>query len=265
MNDRAPTVVADKLSVCVKGKTILEGCSFRIERGESATIIGRNGAGKTTLLKCIGGLTRATAGSVHVEGRLVSDCPPRERARLMAYVPQSAGIVLTCTAYDFVVMARYAHFKTPLAIAEANKSAALEAMKTTGTVEFRNRRLNTLSGGERQKVFIAAALAQGSPILLLDEPAAFLDYSHEAELAALVQRLNKESGLTVISVTHDLNQGALECDRVVALHCGKLVFCGPPDGLSSPDVLRSIYQTPFDIVEHGGTGRSIVIPLRRRP
>jgi iron complex transport system ATP-binding protein len=251
--------------VTLAGKTVLDAVSFDARAGESITIIGRNGAGKSTLLKCIGGMVGASSGRVSVQGNDVAKLAPKERARLMAYVPQSGGLVLSCTAFEFVLMARYAHFKTPLTVDRSNKQIAHEAMETTGTAAFRDRRLTTLSGGERQKVFIAAALAQGAPILLLDEPAAFLDYHHETELVGLIHRLNKESGLTVLSVSHDLNQGALECDRVVALDRGKVVFSDSPEHLATPEVLQSIYHTAFDVVAHTPTGRSVVVPLWRRP
>ena len=131
------------------------------------------------------------------------------------------GAAMACTAFEFVLMARYAHLKSKLTIDRANRDAALDAMEITRTTAFQQRQLSSLSGGERQRVFIAAALAQDAPILLLDEPAAFLDYHHEAELITLIQQLNKLSGRTVLSVSHDLNQGALECDRIIALQRGK--------------------------------------------
>jgi len=261
----APAIEVRDVSVVIGGKTVLDHVSFEARAGESITIIGRNGAGKSTLLKCIGGMNRPSSGRVLVRGADVAKLRPKDRAKLMAYVPQSGGIVLSSTAYEFVLMARYAHLMAPLTIDRANKQAALDAMETTGTTAFRDRRLTTLSGGERQKVFIAAALAQGSPILLLDEPAAFLDYQHEMELIALIQRLNKDSGLTVLSVSHDLNQGALECDRVIALDRGKVVFSDSPQQLATPDVLQSIFHTAFDVVAHTPTGRSVVVPLWRRP
>ncbi|MBI5095842.1 MAG: ABC transporter ATP-binding protein [Candidatus Hydrogenedentes bacterium] len=263
MTGAAPMIEARGLSVAINETTILRKIDLAIARGESVAIIGPNGAGKTTLLKSIGGMVKTTGGHVRVQGKDVAAYSPKDRARLMAYVPQSSGLVLSCTAFEFVLMARYAHFTSPVSIDTKDKAAALCAMDTTGTADFRDRRLNTLSGGERQKVFIAAALAQDAPIVLLDEPAAFLDYKHEAELIALAQRLNKESGLTVISVNHDLNQGVLECGQALALNHGRLVFSGSPQGLTEPGVLQSIFQTPFDIVEHDATGRSIVIPLRR--
>jgi hypothetical protein len=133
-------------------------------------------------------------------------------------------------------------------------------MQQTGTLEFADRLLDTLSGGERQKVYVAAALAQDPSVLLLDEPTTFLDYRHQAEIRTLLARANRESGVTVVAVTHDVNTAALESDRIVALRDGAVVFCGTPGELMRPDVLRRIYDTPLLLVEHPAAAVPVIVP-----
>lgn len=250
-------------TVRMGGRVILENVSFEVKRGENITIIGPNGAGKTTLLKVIGGLIPLSSGEIHLAGRNLRDYRRQEIARQIAYVAQSAGLMCACTAFEFVLMGRYAHYRRLGGISEQDKVAAREALDVTGTAPFADRALKTLSGGERQKVLIAAALAQAAPILLLDEPSTFLDYRHAAEVTDLIEKLNREGGLTVLTVSHDLNRGALECDRVFALDRGRIIFSGSPDDLAHPGVLQNIYNTPLDLIEHPQGQAKVVVALRR--
>ncbi len=135
-----------------------------------------------------------------------------------------------------------------------------EAMVGTGTTAFAKRRLDTLSSGERQKVYIAAALAQGAHIWLLDEPTTFLDYRHQDDILSLVALANKEFDVTVVAVTHDLNHAVLESDRIIALNGGELVFCGPPEMVMKPDVLQRIYGTSLLMVNHPHAGLPMIVP-----
>jgi iron complex transport system ATP-binding protein len=130
----------------------------------------------------------------------------------------------------------------------------------TGTAEFASRRLETLSGGERQKVYIAAALAQGSDILLLDEPTTFLDYHHQAEVRDLLTRINRQCGVTIVAVTHDVNRAVLDSHRIVALKEGRVALCAEPAAIMRPEVLEQIYDTPFLLVDHPETSLPIIAP-----
>ncbi|MCR4414791.1 MAG: ABC transporter ATP-binding protein, partial [Thermoguttaceae bacterium] len=138
--------------------------------------------------------------------------------------------------------------------------AADRALDVTGTREFAARRLDSLSGGERQKVYIAAALAQEADVLLLDEPTTYLDYRHQAEIRDLLAHVNRVSGVTIVSVTHDLNRAALDSDRIVALCEGQVVFSGPPSEIMRPDVLERIYRTSFLLAEHPRAGLRVILP-----
>jgi iron complex transport system ATP-binding protein len=253
------------LGLRIDGKALLRGVSFDVHRGESVTVIGPNGAGKTTLIRCLAGLLTPSEGEVILEGRELRAWRRRALAERIAYVPQSSGPMLPCSAYEFVLMARYAHFRRFAGARNEDKAAARDALAAAGVAELAGRAMNTLSGGQRQKVMIAAALAQEAPLLLLDEPATFLDYRHEAELIALVERLHRDAGRTPIIVSHDLNKGALESDRMLALAEGRVVFDGPPGEVASPERLEAVFGTPFDVIRHGATERRLVVPLRRAP
>jgi iron complex transport system ATP-binding protein len=156
-------------------------------------------------------------------------------------------------------MGRYPYLRPFASISREDREAVAEALHTTGTLEFRDRRLGTLSGGERQSVYIAAALAQGADVFLLDEPTTFLDYRHQADIRDLLARVNA-SGVTIVAVTHDVNRAVLDSHRVVALREGVVVFCGPPAEVMQPDVLRRIYDTEFLLVPHPAADLPMIVP-----
>jgi iron complex transport system ATP-binding protein len=157
-------------------------------------------------------------------------------------------------------MGRYPHLSPFSSVSRRDEEAAREIMATTGVEEFTDRPLHTLSGGERQKVYIAAALAQGGDILLLDEPTSFLDYKHQAEVVELLRRLNRESGATVIAVTHDINSAVLSSHRILALKKGQVVFTGTPAEILNPETLGGIYDAQFEFLSHPGTNATFVAP-----
>ncbi len=256
-----PALDISGLSLTLDKKRILDEVTFQVQHGERLTIIGPNGAGKTTLLRCLAGLRAPGSGAILIEGRPLASYPHRELARHVSYVPQAEGRLLPYTAFEFVLMARYPHLGPLSGVTREDKEAAWQALKTTETEGFAERTLDTLSGGERQKVFVAAALAQGAHILLLDEPMTFLDYRHQVEVLSLIRQLAAEEEKTVLCVTHDLNRGVFDSDRVLALHEGQVVFFGSPDELFTPNRLQEIYGTPFDLITHQRSGHTLVIPL----
>jgi iron complex transport system ATP-binding protein len=157
-------------------------------------------------------------------------------------------------------MGRYPYLSPFSSTDKEGRRAAEEALRVTGTAEFAGRRLDTLSGGERQKVYIAAALAQGSDILLLDEPTTFLDYRHQAEIRDLLSRVNRQSSVTIVCVTHDLNRAVLDSDRIVALAGGRVLFAGRPDEIMQSDVLETLFHTPFVLTSHPETAMPMIVP-----
>jgi iron complex transport system ATP-binding protein len=241
-------------------KEILRDVTFAVREGEYLSIVGPNGAGKTTLLKCIDRILSGGTGRIEVCGRPLEAFTQKELARIIGYVPQADGRSLPFSVEQFVLMGRYPYFNPFSAVRSEDRRAVAEALEMTGTTEFAARALTTLSGGERQKVFIAAALAQGPKVLLLDEPTTFLDYRHQAEVRGLLARVNQTAGTTIVSVTHDVNSAALESDRIVALVEGRVGFCGPPGELMHEETLRQVYGASLLLMGHPQSGLPMILP-----
>lgn len=237
-------IQTENLSLSFGNCPVLRNVSMSIAQGDYISIIGPNGAGKTTLLRCLLG-TYGYEGSIKINGEECSAVEPKKLARQISYVPQTHDIEFPLSVYDFVMMGRYPYL-SPLAPAQKKDVQAVDtAMEITGALRFRDRLLRTLSGGERQKVYIAAALAQETPIMLLDEPATFLDWKHQAEVMQLLKKINQECGATIIAVNHDLNSAAHWSDRIIALKNGAILLDGPPSEIIQPEPLRSLFETTF--------------------
>ena len=234
----------------ISGKRILHNISFNIQKGEFFSIIGPNGAGKTSLIKCISRIMTGWTGLVHVNGVDLQQHTQRQLAQQISYVPQAEGRNLPFTVFEFVLMGRYPHLSPFSTISAEDKAIATEMLDLTGLRHFKDRMLNTLSGGERQMAFIAAALAQGAEILLLDEPTSFLDYQHQAQVKALLSRLNVQKNLTIVSISHDINAACEQSSRILAMKDGASLFIEEPENMLTSDTLQSLYQTPFAITDH---------------
>lgn len=251
-----PIIKIRNLSLTLTGKEILKGVSLEVNRGEYVSIIGPNGAGKTSLVKCISRIYTNWSGSVEINGKDITHCSQRELAQQLSYVPQAEGRALPFTVFEFVLMGRYPHLSPFTSISSADKEMVAQILEKTGLAPFSERQLNTLSGGERQMVFIAAALAQGADILLLDEPTSFLDYRHQAEVMELLSRLHRENEITIISVSHDINAACMQSSRIMALKGGERRFFETPEKAMDTARLEELYETPFLIADHpSGTGR----------
>lgn len=234
---------------------------MQIEAGEICSVIGPNGAGKSTLLKCLMRIRTGWTGRATLHGRDLTMLSQRELARRVAYVPQpGGGFVFPYTVREFVRMGRYP-WSGPFGTAHCGDSEAIESgLRRAGVQGFADRTLDTLSGGERQKVFLAAALAQGADTLLLDEPTAFLDYRHQAEVADVIRRLNRECGATILTVTHDVNAAMLAGGSVVALREGENVWSGPANELACEGTLNEIFGASFRFLHDPVTGLRLVAP-----
>ncbi|MCX7592046.1 MAG: ABC transporter ATP-binding protein [Kiritimatiellae bacterium] len=242
---------------------LLAEVTLAVGEGEYVSILGPNGAGKTTLLRCINRLLRPKRGTIRIQGRPVESYSPIELARVVGYVPQSDGRSFPFTVYEIVMMGRYPYLSPFSSPRPEDRDAVCRALAITETERFADRLHATLSGGEKQKVMIAAALAQEARILLLDEPTTFLDPKHQTEIFRLLQKINREAGVTILSVTHDINSAVLSSNRIVALKEGRCIFSGAPGQLMNPDVLRRLYDKEFLFVEHPRTGQRLVVPEGR--
>ena len=242
---KPPIIQIENLSIELSGNMILKDVSLSINDGEYISIIGPNGAGKTTLVKCIAGIHREWNGDIQIAGQSFERYDSKALARLQSYVPQAEGRSNPLTIAEFVAMGRYPHLSAFTTLNTDDYAAIDAAIDRAGLESFRHRKMNTLSGGERQMAFIAAALAQGAKILLLDEPATFLDYRHQAEVSAILKSACREHGITVVAVHHDINTAAACSDRIHALKDGAIVFSGTPEEATNQKMLESIYDTEF--------------------
>lgn len=241
----------EDFSFAVGNATILNRVSFRLECGSFLSVIGPNGAGKSTLLKCLNRINPSGPG-ISVGGRALESITQRHLARLMSYVPQADARPLPYTVDEFVSMGRYPFLSAFSSLTAVDLAVVERSLELAGVGRFRGRTLGSLSGGERQKVLIAAALAQEAEIMLLDEPAAFLDYRHQVEVLDLLERLNREQGKTIVMVTHDLNAAVEHCDRVLALLGGEVAYDGTPEGLLDAERLERIYGARFVFIRQPG-------------
>jgi len=244
----------------IGGKDILNNISFAVGKGEYVSVVGPNGAGKTTLLKCVSRIHKGGRGEISVAGKDIEEYSQKELALELSYVPQAEGRHAPFTVYEFVMMGRYPYLSPFSPPSTTDTAAVREALSVTETAQFSERLLVTLSGGERQKVYIAAALAQKASVLLLDEPTTFLDPKHEADIYRLMAEINRQRGVTIISVTHDINSAVLTSRKILALKKGKVAFWGVPDGFMNEEVLQKIYEKPFSLMRHPQYDRTIIVP-----
>ncbi len=256
------TAIGVRDLVCeADGARILDGVSFSVESGEFVSIIGPNGAGKTTLLKTLIRIHRAASGRIEVLGRDIDTYSQRELAANISYVPQGTAVDFSHRVFDFVLMGRYPYLSPFSSVSAEDRAKAREALERTGALRFEDRSMGTLSGGERQKVLIAAALAQEARILLLDEPATFLDYRHQVEVLELIHHLHTDSGLTVLTVTHDVNAALRLGGRAIALKAGSVAFDGEVETLLAGGALERIFDTPFAVTSTSD-GQTLVAARR---
>jgi len=231
------------LSLSLGGSQILNNVSIEAAPGSFLCVVGRNGAGKSTLFQCVAGIHRNYAGGIFIGGRESGSLSARERSRLIAYVPQNSPGDIPYTAEEFMEMSRY-----PWRGVSSPKDDALAiagAMEMTGTAGLSDRRLSSLSGGERQKVMIASAIAQGTCAILMDEPTTYLDYAHQAETMELMARINREHGVTMMVVTHDVNLAIGLAGSAAAISSGSVVWSGESRGLLDTDLLARIFGVSF--------------------
>src|SRR5436309_2537743 len=208
------------------GPRVIDGVSLDVERGTVVGLLGPNGSGKTTLLRILAGVLPPRSGRVLIDGHPIEQLTRRELARRIAVVPQETHSTFDFSVIDMVLMGRYPHLGPFELEGVADQEIAREALVATGTAALEMRAFATLSGGEKQRVVIASALAQASEMLLLDEPTAALDLAYQFEIAALLRRLNTQRGTTMIVSTHDLNLAAALCERIVLLKEGRVLAYG---------------------------------------
>ena len=246
-----------------RGSRILDDVSVSIAPGSVVGLIGPNGSGKTTLLRLLNGTLTPLAGRVSLDGAALSTMRRLEVAKRIAVVPQETQVTFDFTVLEIVLMGRYAHLGAFAIEGPDDVAIARKAMASTGTAPLESRQFATLSGGEKQRVVIASAIAQSSGILLLDEPTTALDIGYQFEIASLLSSLNRERKTTMVVSTHDLNLAAMLCTELVLLKAGRVLAVGPTKDVLTTGNIRRLYDVDADVVFHSRAGHLTVVPVAR--
>ena len=244
---------------------VVDGVTVHLADGALAGILGPNGSGKTTLLRLLSGTRRPVAGRVLLAGRSLDQLSRREAARHIAVVPQETELAFEYRAIEIVLMGRHPHLGVFTVEGPDDVRIAQEALAATGTSHLADRMFHELSGGEKQRVVIAAALAQSASLLLLDEPTASLDLGYQLEISTLLQRLNSDHGVTMAISTHDLNLAASICRELILMRDGRVLASGPTAEVLTPDNVKRLYDVEADVHVNDSTGHMTVVPVRRIP
>jgi iron complex transport system ATP-binding protein len=239
--------------------------SIDVGPGTFVGVLGPNGSGKTTLLKLLGRLIAPDAGTVTLDGKPIGAWPRRAVARRIAMVPQETHPAFDYTVLELVLMGRYPHLGSLAIEGPADLGIARDALRATGMSAFESRPFSTLSGGEKQRVVIASALAQQADVLLLDEPTASLDPGHQLEIAGLLSELNRSRGLGLVLSTHDLNLAASVCHDLVMLSEGSVIGAGPTQEVLTSANVERLYGIRADVRFHPEAGHLTVVPLSNLP
>ncbi len=259
-SDHKAALAAEALAVGYGERLVIPALSLQIELGTITALVGPNGSGKSTLLRALARLIAPRSGAVYLDGRAIASLPTREVARRLAVLPQGPETPEELTVGELVEQGRYPHAGPLRMLREQDHAAITEALAQSNLLELRHRRLDSLSGGERQRAWIALALAQATPVLLLDEPTTFLDVSHQLEVLTLIQQLNRSQGKTIILVLHDLNQAARFAGRMIVLHQGRIVADGSPRDVLTTDLLAQVFQVQAHIISHPADGLPVCLP-----
>lgn len=249
----APMLAAHGLAFGYRpDRRVLDGVSLEARTGTLTCVLGPNGGGKTTLLKCLLGLLVPDAGTIDLDGHPLATLPLRERARRMAYVPQTPASAFAFSAQEIVLMGRLAHMGALGLAGRQDLEIVRAALQMTGVGSLAGRTLEELSGGEAQCVMIARALAQQPAVLLLDEPTSHLDLRNQLAIFAMLRRVAHEWPMAVICVAHDLNLAARHADRLVFVAGGRVTADGAPAEVLRPDLVESVYGVRVEFVPRPG-------------
>ena len=246
------------LSIQIDNKPLLDSISFDVSEGDYLCILGQNGAGKSTLLKSLMGITPVNSGRITIDKCPFKAFSQKQLARTVSYVGQRPPAIDMIVS-DFIRLGRYPHHDAFAVWSKSDQSAFDSAVVLTDIDAFLNRHCATLSGGEFQRVQIAAALCQQARLLLLDEPTSSLDHHHQGEVHALIQQLNQAHHITIIEVTHDLNHAIQHSRHILALKSGKTLWYGDSDALLAAPILSQLYDHPFVTLTHPETNQLIAL------
>lgn len=259
-SEKNKLIEIENFSFSINRKSILNDISVSIKKGEYVSIVGPNGAGKTTLIKCLNRILQGGTGTITIAGKPLDTYKQKDLAKRISYVPQANGHHFSFSVREFIMMGRYPYISPFSSVSSQDEAAVERAIELTHTKKWADRHITTLSGGERQKVLIAAALAQEADILLLDEPITFLDPGYQDEIYAILKNINLEQKITIISATHDINSAVLHSQKIIALKHGELCFFGSPRNIMNNNTLYKLYGKSFLFIDHPEAGIPIILP-----
>ncbi|WP_127585146.1 ABC transporter ATP-binding protein [Paenibacillus koleovorans] len=251
------------LTISYEGSAIVKDVSLKVEAGEVVSIIGPNGSGKSTLLKGMSRLIPCERGAVCIDGQELRTLKSKRISQLMCILCQSNQTPGDMTVEDLVSYGRLPHKKWYERLNAEDYEIVEWALAKTGLLTFRERLVVSLSGGEAQRAWIAMALAQRSKVLLLDEPTTYLDIAHQLEVLELVRTVNRELGITVVMVLHDLNQASAYSDKICVIQRGSIATTGKPCDVLTPELIRNVYGVEAEVQPMPDKGYPRIHPLRK--
>ncbi|QCW50745.1 ABC transporter ATP-binding protein [Nocardioides dongxiaopingii] len=253
---------AEGVTLAYDRRVVSTDLSIAVPDGSFTVIIGPNGCGKSTLLRALARLLEPSSGRVVLDGRAVSDYRGKEAARVVGLLPQTSLAPDGITVADLVGRGRYPHQGLIRGFSAADKAAVDRAMTATGVADLASRPVDELSGGQRQRVWVAMALAQETPLLLLDEPTTYLDIAHQIDLLDLLAGLHR-GGSTLVAVLHDLNQATRYATHLVVMKDGAVAAQGPPRDIFTADLVHEVFGLPCLVIEDPVSGTPLVVPTSR--
>ncbi|MFR1722802.1 ATP-binding cassette domain-containing protein [Emergencia timonensis] len=252
----------ENVTIGYNEKDIIKDFSCTVNRGEFVSLIGPNGSGKSTLIHAITGIVGIRKGKIYINGKDNEKLSAKERAQITAVVPQTFQASFAFKAKEIVAMGRHPFLKRMQSETEEDYKLIDQALEQTGTLHLRERKITQLSGGERQRIIISAALAQQPQLLILDEPTNHLDIQYTLEVMQLMQKLNREQGITIFAVLHDINMAARFSDRILVLNEGQKVRDGRVSEVIREEVLKPVYKIDLVVRENPLTSAAEIVPLR---
>jgi iron complex transport system ATP-binding protein len=258
------TLAARGLTLAYDQTVICDDLSVEIPHGQVTVIVGANACGKSTLLRGLARLLKPTAGSVLLDGTEIHRLPTKEVATRLGILPQQPIAPEGITVGDLVARGRHPHQRFFRQWSDADEAAVDAALAATRTAELADRSVDELSGGQRQRVWIALALAQGTPLMLLDEPTTFLDLAHQVEVLDLLAELNETEDRTIVLVLHDLNLACRYAHRLIAMRDGRIVAEGAPAEIVTAELVADVFDLDAHIIADPLTGTPLVIPVPAR-
>lgn len=264
MNTGTYPIKVKNLKCSLGGRVIISDVDFTIEKGKFYSIIGPNGSGKTTLLRTIAASLQPEYGELFIDNISISNLKGKELAKRLAYVSQNTNSDVDFNVLDYVLMGRYPYLGLMQRESEKDLEFARKSMEITNTWYLREKKLNEISGGERQRVVVARALTQDTPIILLDEPISQLDIHHQIELMDTLSSMVERMGITIVVVLHDLNIASQYSDYIMLINSGKLVRSGKPEEVLSKEVIFDVYNMDVQVLQNPETGKPLIIPSRYR-